>query len=86
MGAGIVIGLAVLIGILAVVFVIAPCIVIFLINLIKGCTKGWQRRYLIPVIITGIILGLFILLSIETLVEHASHAAMLSSSSSSGSI
>ena len=48
----------------AVLFVFIPCLIIAIINLVKGKKNHWPRRNVIPLIITGVIDILFILLFI----------------------
>ena len=46
----------------AILFVFIPCLIIAIINLVKGIKNHWPKRNLIPLIITGTIDILFILL------------------------
>ena len=50
--------------VLIVLFVFVPCFIIALINLIKGAKNGWPKRNVIPLIITGSICVLIILLGV----------------------
>ena len=47
-----------------ILFVFVPCLIIFIINLVKGITHKWPKRNLVGVIVTGIILGAIICLTV----------------------
>lgn len=49
--------------------VFIPALIIFIINLVKGIKYKWPKKYLIPVIITGVILAIFATLALRYLAE-----------------
>ena len=50
--------------IFVILFVFIPCLIIFIINLVKGITHKWPKKNLVGTIITGIILGTIICFTI----------------------
>ena len=46
----------------AILFIFLPCLIIAIINLVKGIQNHWPKRNLIPFIITSSIASIFILL------------------------
>lgn len=48
----------------AILAVFIPCLVISIVNLVKAAKRGWPKRHVIPMAITGSIVLLFILLFI----------------------
>ena len=48
----------------AILAVFIPCLVISIVNLVKASKRGWPKRHVIPMAITGSIVLLFILLFI----------------------
>ena len=58
---GIFIWIAVALIICAILFIFIPCLIIAIINLIKGIKHHWPKRNIIPLAITGPISVLFIL-------------------------
>lgn len=64
--------LAVFLGSIALVgavLIFVPALIIFIINLVKGIKYKWPKKYLIPVIITGVILAIFATLALRYLAE-----------------
>lgn len=51
----------ILIIICAIVFIFIPCLIITIINLVKGSKNHWPKRNIIPLAITGPISVLFII-------------------------
>lgn len=47
---------------LAVLFIFVPCLIIAIINLVKGVKNNWPKRNIIPLAITGSIALIFIIL------------------------
>ena len=52
----------------AILFIFVPCLIIAIINLIKGINHHWPKRNIIPLAITGPIVLIFISLFIVYLV------------------
>ena len=52
----------------AILFVFVPCLIIAIINLVKGINHHWPKRNIIPLAITGPIVLIFISLFIVYLV------------------
>ena len=65
---GIFIWIAVVLIICAILFIFIPCLIIAIINLIKGIKHHWPKRNIIPLAITGSISMLFILVFIVFLI------------------
>ena len=53
---------------LVVLFIFIPCLIIAIINLVKGINHHWPKRNIIPLAITGPIVLIFISLFIVYLV------------------
>ena len=51
-----------------ILFVFIPCLIIFIINLVKGIKHKWPKRHLIPAIVTSVILTIIIVMAIGLLV------------------
>ena len=47
---------------IAVLFIFVPCLIIAIINLVKGVKNNWPKRNIIPLAITGSIALIFIIL------------------------
>jgi hypothetical protein len=47
---------------IAVLFIFIPCLIIAIINLVKGVKNNWPKRNIIPLAITGSIALIFIIL------------------------
>ena len=45
-------------------FVFVPCLIIFIINLVKAIKNKWPKRNIVAVIITGIVLSIILSVSI----------------------
>jgi heme exporter protein D len=65
---GIFIWIAVALIICAILFIFIPCLIIAIINLVKGIKHHWPKRNIIPLAITGPISMLFILAFIAFLI------------------
>ena len=65
---GIFMWIAVVLIICAILFIFIPCLIIAIINLIKGIKHHWPKRNIIPLAITGSISMLFILAFIVFLI------------------
>ncbi len=52
----------------AILFIFVPCLIIAIINLVKGINHHWPKRNIIPLAITGPIVLIFISLFIVYLV------------------
>ena len=63
-------------------FVFVPCVIIAIINLVKGIKNHWPKRNLIPFIITTSISSIFILLIIIACISKAADGQTSSSASS----
>ena len=51
--------------------ILIPCLVIFIINLVKGIQNHWPKRNIVGVAITGTVLGLFTLLLIYFIIQNS---------------
>ena len=69
----------------AILFVFIPCLIIAIINLVQGARHHWPKRNVIPLIITGTIASLFILLFLMGAVLSATGGSSSSAASSSRS-
>lgn len=52
----------------AILFIFVPCLIIAIINLVKGINHHWPKRNIIPLAITGPIVLIFVSLFIVYLV------------------
>ena len=43
-----------------ILFVFVPCLIIFIINIVKGAQSKWPKKHLVPAIITGVVLSVLI--------------------------
>ena len=84
---GIFIWIAVALIVLAILFIFIPCLIIAIINLVKGVKNKWPKRNIIPLVITGPISILFLLaitiFLIAALVVYITNPSFATSSSSS---
>lgn len=84
---GIFIWIAVALIVLAILFIFIPCLIIAIINLVKGVKNKWPKRNIIPLVITGPISILFLLaitiFLIAALVVYITNSSFATSSSSS---
>ena len=84
---GIFIWIAVALIVLAILFIFIPCLIIAIINLVKGVKNKWPKRNVIPLVITGPISILFLLaitiFLIAALVVYITNPSFVTSSSSS---
>ena len=62
--------------------VFVPCLIISIVNLVKAAKRGWPKRYVIPMAITGSIVLLFILLFIYIGISAATSSSSANTSSS----
>ena len=74
-----------IIFICVLLFVFIPCLIIFIINLVKGIIHKWPKRNIVGVVITGIILGTLItgylvLMLISAIIEAGQGASEVTSS------
>ena len=66
-----------LVGILAFVFflilisIFVPCLIISIVNLVKGIKNHWPKRNIIPLAITGSIVTLFVVAFIVICIQSA---------------
>lgn len=66
-----------LVGVLAFVFVFIllsifiPCLIISIVNLVKGIKNHWPKRNIIPLAITGSIVTLFVVAFIVVCIHSA---------------
>ena len=66
-----------LVGVLAFVFVFillsifVPCLIISIVNLVKGIKNHWPKRNIIPLAITGSIVTLFVVAFIVVCIRSA---------------
>ena len=68
------------IAIFVFVFVFIPCLIIFIINLVKGIKNHWPKRNMTGVIITGIILSVIVAFAVGFTVMIAIEQASTSTS------
>ena len=82
---GVLVWIALALIVLAILFIFIPCLIIAIINLIKGAKNKWPKRNVIPLVITGPISILFLLtitiFLIAALVIYISNPSFGSSSS-----
>lgn len=87
---GVLVWIAIAIIALAILFIFIPCLIIAIVNLVKGAKNKWPKRNVIPLIITGPISILFLLaitiFLIAALIVYISNPSFGSSSSSSAQI
>ena len=87
---GIFIWIAVALIVLAILFIFIPCLIIAIINLVKGAKNKWPKRNVIPLVITGPISILFLLaitiFLIAALVVYITNPSFATTSSSSSQI
>ena len=87
---GVLVWIAIAIIALAILFIFIPCLIIAIINLVKGAKNKWPKRNVIPLIITGPISILFLIaitiFLIAALIVYISTPSFGSSSSSSAQI
>ena len=87
---GIFIWIAVALIICAILFIFIPCLIIAIINLVKGIKHHWPKRNIIPLAITGPISILFLLaitiFLIVALVIYITNPSLATSSTSSSQI
>ena len=58
---GVLVWIAIAIIALAILFIFIPCLIIAIVNLVKGPKNHWPKRNIIPLAITGPIALLFII-------------------------
>ena len=61
---GILMWLVIILIACAILFIFIPCLIISIINLVKGINNNWPKRNIIPLAITGSIVVIFIALFI----------------------
>lgn len=87
---GVLVWIALALIVLAILFIFIPCLIIAIINLVKGIKNHWPKRNIIPLAITGPISILFLLaitiFLIAALVVNITNPSFGSSSSSSAQI
>ena len=81
-----------IVGILAFVFVFIllsifiPCLIISIVNLVKGIKNHWPKRNIIPLAITGSIVTLFVVAFIVVCIHSAFTGTPANGTSSSAQI
>ena len=81
-----------LVGILAFVFflilisIFVPCLIISIVNLVKGIKNHWPKRNIIPLAITGSIVALFVTAFIVICIQSAFAGTPANGTSSSAQI
>ena len=81
-----------LVGVLAFVFVFIllsifiPCLIISIVNLVKGIKNHWPKRNIIPLAITGSIVTLFVVAFIVVCIHSAFTGTPANGTSSSAQI
>ena len=70
----------------AILFIFVPCLIIAIINLVKGINHHWPKRNIIPLAITGPIVLIFISLFIVYLVWRFGYCVDPYSTSSSAQV
>ena len=70
----------------AILFIFVPCLIIAIINLVKGINHHWPKRNIIPLAITGPIVLIFISLFIVYLVWRFGYYVDRYSTSSSAQV
>ena len=83
---GIFIWIAVALIICAILFIFIPCLIIAIINLIKGIKHHWPKRNIIPLAITGSIVTLFVVAFIVICIQSAFAGTPANGTSSSAQI
>ena len=87
---GVLVWIALALIVLAILFIFIPCLIIAIINLVKGAKNHWPKRNIIPLAITGPISILFLLaitiFLIAALVVYITNPSFATSSSSSSQI
>lgn len=87
---GVLVWIALALIVLAILFIFIPCLIIAIVNLVKGIKNHWPKRNIIPLAITGPISILFLLaitiFLIAALVVNITNPSFGSSSSSSAQI
>ena len=64
--------------------IFVPAVIIFIINLVKAIKLKWPKKHLIPVIITGVIISVVILLILDFIFDQIKqNVAQLNMQSSS---
>ena len=79
---GILLWVVVIIIICAILAIFIPCLIISIVNLVKGIKNHWPKRNIIPLAITGSIVILFVALFIVLCIK-ASFASVADTGSSS---
>ena len=87
---GVLVWIALALIVLAILFIFIPCLIIAIINLVKGAKNKWPKRNVIPLVITGPISILFLLaitiFLIAALVIYITNPSLATSSTSSSQI
>lgn len=87
---GVLVWIALALIVLAILFIFIPCLIIAIVNLVKGIKNHWPKRNIIPLAITGPISILFLLaitiFFIAALVVNITNPSFGSSSSSSAQV
>ena len=87
---GVLVWIALALIVLAILFIFIPCLIIAIINLVKGAKNKWPKRNVIPLVITGPISILFLLaitiFLIAALVVYITNPSLATSGSSSAQI
>ena len=87
---GVLVWIALALIVLAILFIFIPCLIISIINLVKGIKNHWPKRNLIPLLVTSPFSILFLLaitiFLIAALVVYITNPSFATSSSSSAQI
>lgn len=87
---GVLVWIALALIVLAILFIFIPCLIISIINLVKGAKNKWPKRNVIPLAITGPFSILFLLaitiFLIAALVVYITNPSLVTGSSSSAQI
>lgn len=76
------VGIAAIFFFLVILGIFIPCLIISVVNLVKGIKNHWPKRNIIPLAITGSIVTLFVVLFIVLYIK-ASFASGAGTGSSS---
>ena len=76
------VGIAAIFFFLVILSIFIPCLIISIVNLVKGIKNHWPKRNIIPLAITGSIVTLFVVLFIVLYIK-ASFAGVADTGSSS---
>ena len=80
------VGIAAIFFFLVILSIFIPCLIISIVNLVKGIKNHWPKRNIIPLAITGSIVTLFIVLFILAYIKSAFASGTGASSSAMNAV